>query len=86
MSLIFIENKILSLLLLGLMYWTDWGQKPCIRRATVDGHNAKAIVEKNLGWPNGLCVDMEASKIYWADARTDRLVLITGLNKYRTCT
>jgi hypothetical protein len=39
----------------------------------VNGYDAKAIVEKNLGWPNGLCVDMEARKIYWADARTDRI-------------
>ena len=54
------------------MYWTDWGQKPYIRRATLDGDNAKAIVETNLGWPNGLSVDMVERQIYWADARTDR--------------
>lgn len=54
------------------MYWTDWGEKPYIKRATMNGINIKAIIQSNLGWPNGLSVDMDASRIYWADARTDR--------------
>lgn len=57
----------------GLMYWTDWGEKPYIKRATMNGINIKAIIQSNLGWPNGLSVDMDASRIYWADARTDRI-------------
>lgn len=59
-------------LFIGFMYWTDWGSKPYIKHATMDGYNPKAIVDTNLGWPNGLCVDMKASRIYWADARLDR--------------
>ena len=26
-----------------------------------------------LGWPNGLCLDYEARRIYWADAQLDRI-------------
>ena len=58
------------------MYWTDWGRRPYIKHATMDGYNPKAIVETNLGWPNGLTVDMNTSRIYWADARLDRYVCL----------
>ncbi|XP_066928142.1 low-density lipoprotein receptor-related protein 1-like [Clytia hemisphaerica] len=57
----------------GFMYWTDWGRRPYIKHATMDGFNPKAIVDTNLGWPNGLTVDMNTSRIYWADARLDRI-------------
>ncbi|XP_047139272.1 low-density lipoprotein receptor-related protein 1 isoform X1 [Hydra vulgaris] len=57
----------------ALMYWTDWGKKPYIKRASVNGLNPMAIIETNLGWPNGLTVDISESRIYWADARTDRI-------------
>ena len=64
------------------MYWTDWGRKPYIRRATMDGINPMAIIETNLGWPNGLTVDMVDSRIYWADARTDRFTNLTFYKFY----
>ena len=54
------------------MYWSDWGEKPYIRRATMNGYEPKAIILSNLGWPNGLTVDMIESRIYWADAQTNR--------------
>ena len=58
------------------MYWTDWGKKPYIRRATINGFNPLTIIETNLGWPNGLSVDMLESRIYWADAKTDRFLIL----------
>ena len=54
------------------MYWTDWGAKPCIKHATMDGQNAKAIVVTGLRWPNGLTIDIEGSRIFWTDAGVDR--------------
>ena len=63
------------------MYWTDWGRRPYIKHATMDGFNPKAIVDTNLGWPNGLTVDMNTSRIYWADARLDRYLKIYLLMK-----
>jgi len=65
------------------MYWTDWGRRPNIKHATMDGYNPKPIVQDNLGWPNGLSVDFDSKKIFWADARLDRYVCML-LNLQRT--
>lgn len=63
------------------MFWTDWGRKPYIRKAKSYGANPTTIVETNLGWPNGLCVDIEESRIYWADAKTDRYMYTLCVNE-----
>ena len=53
------------------MYWTDWGNRPRIERADMDGKNRVTIVSDKLGWPNGLTIDRPSSRIIWADARTE---------------
>jgi hypothetical protein len=55
------------------MYWTDWGIKPKIEKANMDGTSRWTLVEKNLKWPNGLTIDNKGSRIYWADARNDKI-------------
>eukprot|EP00111_Clytia_hemisphaerica_P010998 TCONS_00032248-protein len=57
----------------GYMYWTDWGAKPCIKHATMDGLNPKIIIGTGLGWPNGLAVDKDENQLFWADALFDRI-------------
>lgn len=52
------------------MYWTDWGYNPRIERADMDGNNRRVIIDKNLGWPNGIVVDKRSEKLIWADAKT----------------
>jgi low density lipoprotein receptor-related protein 5/6 len=53
------------------MYWTDWGEMPKIERAGMDGgrESRSILVKDNIFWPNGLTIDYEDSKIYWADAK-----------------
>ncbi|KAG5273414.1 hypothetical protein AALO_G00151070 [Alosa alosa] len=51
------------------MYWTDWGEEPRIERAGMDGSSRKIIVEVNIYWPNGLTIDLDEEKLYWADAK-----------------
>ena len=53
------------------MYWTDWGEIPKIERAGMDGkpRSRQVIVQENIYWPNGLTLDYDISKIYWADAK-----------------
>lgn len=51
------------------MFWTDWGSKPKIERATLAGNLRKTLVSTNLLWPNGLSIDMSEDKIYWCDAK-----------------
>lgn len=56
-----------------LLYWTDWGQSHKIERSFLDGSNRVAIVTSELGWPNGLAIDYEGQRLYWADAQLDRI-------------
>lgn len=51
------------------LYWTDWGSRPRIEKAMLDGSERKAIIDTSLFWPNGLTIDYPAQKLYWADAK-----------------
>ncbi|OWF50740.1 low-density lipoprotein receptor-related protein 6-like [Mizuhopecten yessoensis] len=55
----------------GYMYWTDWGETPKIERASMDGNQSSrsVIIKDDVFWPNGLTLDYDESKIYWADAK-----------------
>lgn len=53
----------------GLMFWTDWGNKPMIARASMDGTRSHSIVSDNIHWPNGIALDMHQERIYWVDAK-----------------
>jgi len=52
----------------GFLYWTDWGTTPKIERATLAGNGKTSIVSLDLHWPNGLTIDFDDDKLYWADA------------------
>eukprot|EP00794_Sanderia_malayensis_P017393 gene17393-19134_t len=76
----------------GYLFYTDWSQPAKIGRADMDGsHHIILINGTRIGWPNGLAIDFNESKIYWADAKTDviermnlnglaREVVLTGLS------
>ena len=53
------------------MYWTDWGEHPKIERAGMDGaaDSRRVIINSDIFWPNGLTLDYQDAKIYWADAK-----------------
>ena len=55
------------------MYWTDWGANPKIEQAGMDGSARRAIVTGNLGWPNGLTIDQNTNRLFWADASLDKI-------------
>jgi len=55
------------------MYWTDWGEHPKIERANLDGTERAVLLNSSLGWPNGLAIDYAAGKLYWGDAKTDKI-------------
>lgn len=55
------------------MYWTDWGENPKIERANLDGTDRIILVNTSLGWPNGLALDYAEDKLYWGDAKTDKI-------------
>ncbi|KAI4544121.1 hypothetical protein MG293_004387 [Ovis ammon polii] len=77
------------------MYWTDWGENPKIESAWMDGERRKVLVQEDLGWPTGLCIDyMNDDRIYWSDLKdnivetikydgTDRRIVVTSaVNPY----
>jgi hypothetical protein len=55
------------------MYWTDWGENPKIECANLDGRERHVLVNTSLGWPNGLALDLQEGKLYWGDAKTDKI-------------
>ena len=55
------------------MYWTDWGENPKIECANLDGRDRHVLVNTSLGWPNGLALDLQEGKLYWGEAKTDKI-------------
>ncbi len=68
----------------GWLFWSDWSEKkPKIERSDLDGANRYIIVEQDIGWPNGLALDLENKLLYWGDARTDKIERVTMDGKDR---
>uniref|UniRef100_A0A9J8ABN9 Low density lipoprotein receptor-related protein 2a n=1 Tax=Cyprinus carpio carpio TaxID=630221 RepID=A0A9J8ABN9_CYPCA len=67
----------------GYMYWTDWGTNAKIERATLGGNFRTEIVNTSLVWPNGLTLDYEDQRLYWADASLQKIerCSLTGANR-----
>jgi len=51
-----------------LLFWSDVGVYPSIRRSTLTGRQVTYIITTNIRWPNGLTIDFDDDRIYWADA------------------
>lgn len=77
----------------GVMYWSDWGLKPQIAMASMDGKNYVPFVKDNIQWPNGLTIDYPNDRLYWIDAKLtviesirldgrDRRTILSDVIKY----
>lgn len=56
------------------IYWTNWNeQKPSIMKATMSGDNIVEIINSDIRTPNGIVVDPYPAKLYWCDARLDKI-------------
>ena len=55
----------------GYLFITDWGGSPKILRSRMDGSELKVLVNKRVGWPNGITIDYADKIVYWVDARYD---------------
>ncbi|XP_073694518.1 low-density lipoprotein receptor-related protein 6 [Garra rufa] len=51
------------------MYWTEWGGRPKIDRAAMDGSGRITLVP-NVGRANGLTIDYAERRLYWTDLDT----------------
>lgn len=41
------------------LFWTEWGQMPCIGKARLDGSEKVILVSMGIAWPNGISIDYE---------------------------
>ena len=69
-----------------LLYWTDVGKNPKIEQAAMDGTSRRVIVNQNLGAPNGLTMDHSSNRLYWIDAKLDRIEELDLNNRNRRVT
>ncbi|XP_021094201.1 low-density lipoprotein receptor-related protein 2 isoform X1 [Heterocephalus glaber] len=69
----------------GYIFFSDWFRPAKIMRAWADGSHLVPIVNTTLGWPNGLAIDWDASRLYWVDALFDKIEHSTfdGLDRRR---
>lgn len=68
----------------GFMYWSDWGTNARIEKAGMDGSERSVFLSENIGLPNGLVVDYDSSRVYWADAKLKTLEYIEFNGRGRT--
>ncbi|TSL89901.1 Low-density lipoprotein receptor-related protein 1B [Bagarius yarrelli] len=57
----------------GFLVWTETGRFPKISRSRLDGSQRTVLVNSELIWPSGIALDYQENKLYWCDARTQRI-------------
>ncbi|XP_042893587.1 sortilin-related receptor-like isoform X2 [Penaeus japonicus] len=57
----------------GYLYITDWSEtNPKVARTYLDGTNWKVLFDHTVvGWPNGITIDFQTERIFFADAKLD---------------
>lgn len=56
------------------IYWTNWNDlKPSIQRALISGFKVESIITTDIQIPNALTLDHVTQKIYWGDAKLDKI-------------
>lgn len=59
---------------LAMVYWTNWNSHaPSIQRAYISGYGTESIITTEIRMPNAITLDTEAHKLFWADARLDKI-------------
>lgn len=58
---------------LNMLYWTNWGKSPSIQRAYVTGAGREDIITKDITMPNAITLDYVDKRLFWADARLDKI-------------
>ncbi|KAM8873175.1 uncharacterized protein ACB058_004818 isoform 2-T2 [Synchiropus picturatus] len=54
---------------MGLIFWSEIGSRPQIRRSGMDGSSKRVIVNHGLSWPVSLASDLLDNRLYWADEK-----------------
>ncbi|NWY07644.1 LRP2 protein, partial [Nothoprocta ornata] len=59
--------------LAGLLYWSEVGSHPRLMEATMDGSRRRTLLQRGLGWPTALALDLPAWRIFWLDEKLGSL-------------
>lgn len=59
------------------MFWTDWGDRPHIGVAYMDGKEQRDFLVDGIAWPNGLSIDYPAERLYFVDAKTGQMASVS---------
>ncbi|KAB0803781.1 hypothetical protein PPYR_00751 [Photinus pyralis] len=58
----------------GQVFWSNWNShQPSIERAFLTGYGHEVIINTEIRMPNAMTLDHQAHKIYWGDARLDKI-------------
>lgn len=67
------------------IYWTNWNARsPSIQRANPEKNfKVETIIDTQIKVPNGITIDHQLRRIYWCDARLDKIEYcdMNGLNR-----
>ncbi|CAH1393043.1 unnamed protein product [Nezara viridula] len=56
------------------LYWTNWNSaNPSIQRSFTSGYGLESIITTDIRMPNAITLDHGAQKLYWGDARLDKI-------------
>ena len=56
------------------MYWTNWNDRQAsIQTSYLSGFQVQNVITTEIKTPNGLTIDHLAQKLYWSDARLDKI-------------
>lgn len=66
------------------VYWTNWNNEASIQRASPhNNYKVESIIKTNIKVPNGIAIDQRRRKLYWCDARLDKIETcdMDGMNR-----
>ncbi|KAH9370046.1 hypothetical protein HPB48_001923 [Haemaphysalis longicornis] len=56
------------------VFWTNWNsQHPSIQKSYLNGYGVESIITTDIRMPNGIAIDHQLQKLYWSDARLDKI-------------
>lgn len=56
------------------MFWTNWNPKsPSIQKSFLNGFMVQTIIKTDINMPNAITLDFMEMKLYWSDARLDKI-------------
>ncbi|XP_015785497.1 low-density lipoprotein receptor-related protein 1B [Tetranychus urticae] len=71
------EDKLRGIAVHGcryFVYWANWNPNaPAIQRAYLSGYNITSIITTGIKMPNAVTIDHQLQKLYWTDARLDKI-------------